>query len=469
MIPMYITDVHERMRRPDPKGQTWQWYSDVDLKRFGDADSDSTRAARMRLSEDPTRQRAGVSSYDVVWIHRHIHRYRGEDYQWYTIGSEKRLTEPEPLKRSVLHGKRPYVMGKAILETHKPMPMSVPELGKSLQEDLNDTRNQRHDNVLLSLNKRFFVKRGQDTDMASLIRNVPGGITLTNNPEVDIKEVSWPDVTQSSYLEEDRIVGNFDELLGNFNPMQLSQTRGPRESERTMMSVQTPAAMLTEYLLKTFVETFVLPVVRLLLLLEQRYETDATVLAIAGEKAKLREKFGVDEITDHILRQELTTQINVGMGATDPVMRLQRFSGAVLTYAKVAAKPPPGLDLGETWKELAALSGYQDGSRFISTEDPEKAALAQENQQLKQILKQKVGDKSEANQVRREGNVLTFKARREATLAKLLGQDREHTHDKLMFFADHVAGQDDAAQQEQYTRTRPAPAPQEALSGIGPQ
>ncbi|HEV2390091.1 MAG TPA: hypothetical protein VGS04_05130, partial [Nitrososphaerales archaeon] len=352
------------------------------------------------------------------------------------------------------HGRRPYEMGRAVLETHKALPMSVPELVRGVQDDLNDNRNQRSDNVKLVLNKRYLVKRGANVDTPSLIRNVPAGITLVNNVEGEVKELEWADVTQSAYLEEDRIAGNFDELAGNFNPMQVSQQRTPRESERTMLAVQAPSSLLTEYLLKTFVETFVLPVVRQLVLLEQNYETDQAVLTLAGEKAQIRQKFNVDEITDQLLEQELTTQINVGMGATDPVMKLQRFVYGVMNLAKLAVKPPPGLNLTEVYKEVFALSGYQDGTRFIAQGDPEKVKLQQQILQLTKAYKTKIGDKEQKN-------ILDFKAKQDRTLVDLFKQDRQHKHEKVLKLADHIMNLD--AQQNQAALSPPEP-----VGAVGP-
>lgn len=446
LIPMYLGDVKDRMERPDPKGRTWIKYTDEALKRFSESPDDSTRQTRLKLAEDPTQARSRISDYDVVWVHRHIHRYRGVDYEWYTLQSDKPLTEPEPLRKTVFHGRRPYEMGRAVLETHKSLPMSVPELVRGIQDDLNDTRNQRNDNVKFVLNKRWKVKRGANVDTTSLNRNIPAGVTLVNNME-DLEAIEWNDVTQSAYLEEDRITGNFDELAGNFNPLQMAQQRTPRESERTMLAVQAPSSLLTEYLLKTFVETFVLPVVRQLVLLEQNYETDQAVLTLAGEKAQARQKFNVDEITDKMLEQELTTQINVGMGATDPVMRLQRFAFGLSTIQRLAVKPPPGISLTEVYKEVFALSGYQDGSRFVAQSDPEKVALQQQLQQLMKLYKTKIGDKEQKN-------VLDFKAKQDKNLVDLFKQDREHKHEKVMALAEHIMNLNMAQNQAMLTPTK---------------
>lgn len=415
LMPMYWCDVKDRMEHPNPKGQRWRQYSAAQVFARSESSDDSTRQARGGVSQDPTQQKRDISDYDIVWVHRHIHRYNGEDYEFYTIASQRLLTDPEPLKDTVWHGHRPYVMGTTILETHKPIPSSLPTITRPLQEEANDVQNQRADNVKFVLNKRWIAKRGKNVDLSSLVRNTPGGITLADDPENDIKEINWPDVTQSAYLEQDRIDGDFSDLAGNFNPMQVTAQRSGRESTNTMRMLQGPSNLLTEYMLKTFVETFVQPVLRQLVMLEQHYETDMVLIALAGQKAQVFQKYGVNSMTDAILDKELTVTVNVGMGATDPAAKVQKFAFALNTYAHIVAKqPPPGVDLKEVFKELMALSGYQDGTRFvIDGSDPALAKAQQQIQQLTralQVLQLEKHNKSEANAVKKElgheGNVV---------------------------------------------------------------
>ena len=471
LIPMYIVDVKERMRSPDPKGRRWKDYPDAILGSFR-ADDDSTRQARLGLSQDPTQQRRSISDYDVVWVHRHIHRYAGQDWEFYTLASERMLTEPEPLTDTVFHGQRPYVMGAPILETHKPFPTSVPKLVEGLQEEANEIANQRLDNIKLVLNKRWFAKRGKNVDLASLVRNVPGGITLLDDPETDVKEVTWPDVTSSAYLEQDRIDADFSDLAGNFDPMQVQASKLGQASTNTMRLLQGPSNLLTEYMLKTFVETFVQPVLRQIVLLEQHYETDAVVLAIAGQKAKALQKFGIDTVTDDMLDHELSVSVNVGMGATDPVLKLSRFVAGMQALQQFSLKPVPGINLQEIAKEVFGLSGYQDGERFFIT-DPTQAQHAQiiQQQNLKlRELASKVKEKEESGPIK-----LEIAKMNNAT--KLAIADKQIDKEGKHLLVNHLMGQETAEKQhtlesqaaqekEQKEAAEKAPAQNEAMETI---
>jgi len=442
LMPMYWCDVKDRMTHPNPKGQRWRKYSASQVFARSDSSDDSTRQARGGVSQDPTQQKRDISDYDIVWVHRHIHRYNGEDWEFYTIASERLLTDPEPLKDTVWHGHRPYVMGTTMLETHKPIPSSLPTVTKPLQEEANDVQNQRSDNVKFVLNKRWIAKRGKNVDLSSLVRNTPGGITLADDPEGDIKEISWPDVTQSAYLEQDRIDSDFSDLAGNFNPMQVTAQRSGRESTNTMRMLQGPSNLLTEYMLKTFVETFVQPVLRQLVMLEQHYETDMVIMALAGEKAKVYQKYGVNSMTDAILDKELTVTVNVGMGGTDPQAKVQKFAFALNTYSHIVAKqPPPGVDLKEVFKELMALSGYQDGTRFvIDGQDPALAKAQQQIGQLTQMLNQlklEKKNKEDANKAK----ILTT---HETNITKLAIADKSHESKARLELFKHVSGKDNA-------------------------
>lgn len=444
LMPMYLCDVKERMQHPDPKGRSWHELPiEVLMTARCDAD-DSTRAARLKgNTQDPAQQDRTISDYDLVWVHRHIHRWNGEDWEFYTLNSEYLLSDPAPLIENVWHGMRPYELGCCVLETHTTNPSSYPTLTKELQEEANDVQNQRSDNVKFVLNKRWFVRRGKNVDVASLVRNVPGGATMVDDVEKDIKEVTWQDVTQSAYLEQDRINSDFDDLAGNFSPTQAAASRTPRESFRTQQATQSPATMITEYSIKTYVESFLLPVLRQIVLLEQFYESDAVMLGIAGQKAKITQRFGQQEATDALLEKQMTVTINVGMGATNPDTKLQRFQGALSTFASIAAKPPPAIDLKEILKELLALSGYRDGQRFMSSDDPDKVKAQQMIQALmKKIteLQLQVKNKEGANQTR-------LQVAREGNVAKLVLADKEDSHQSRHLLIGHLMKTEQASQQ----------------------
>ena len=389
-IPMYAMDVKARMKNGD-------WHS-MELKLSQCTDMDSTRMTRNKDREDPnSSETRAVEDYDIVWVQRHIHRRDGHDWEFYTLGEHALLSDPAPLEDAVFHGKRPYVMGVAILETHKVIPAGVPQMGRGLADETNEIANQRIDNVKFALNKKWFAKRGVDVDIGGLVRNVPGGVVMMNDPINDVREITWPDVTGSAYQEQQAINLDMDELLGNFNPAGLMTNGAANAPARNMTMLNQSTGTLVEYMLRTFVETFVQPVLRQVVLLEQHYETDEIILGLSAKNAQLFQRFGVSEITDELLNQQVTLNVNVGMGATDPTQKLQKFLTAFTAYTNALQKPAPGVNMVEVGKEIFGHLGYSDGSRFFTVDNPQLAqaqqqlqAAAQEIQKLKQQLQEKM-------------------------------------------------------------------------------
>lgn len=375
LMPMYAIDAAE------------MWGVGIEELQTGQEDADDpTRQARNDRENPNTPTK--ITEYTVVWVHRNFFQMQGEWIVFHTLKTDKMLDEPQ-LMESLFPFGMPITMGCCIVETHKVFPAGVAELGEGLQKEANEIQNQRLDNVKLVLNKRWIVKRGAQVDVNSLVRNVPGAVTLATNPESDVQEVNWPDVTQSAYMEQDRVNVDFDELVGNFSAGSVQTNRKLNETVGGMGMLNQGASQMAEYLLRVFTETWVKPVLRKLVKMEAAYETDLTVLAIAGERAQLP-KYGVNEITDAMLNEDLLLEVNVGMGATDPLAKIQRFMGAITAYSQIAQQPPPGLNLEEVRNEMFAYLGHGDGARFAAPfEDPRIMQLQQIIQEQQKVIEQK--------------------------------------------------------------------------------
>ena len=391
ILPMYVCDVKAMMASVDEKtgSPKWKKYDDATIAKARPDTMDKTREARLGKSQDPHETPTGIKAFDVVWVMRWMMRDSiGDDYCYYTLGTEELLSTPKPLEEVYFHGQRPYVMGFAVLETHRVFKTSMPVLLRPLQQESADIRNQRLDNVKFVLNKRWLVARGRQTDVQSLVRNVPGGVTLTADPNTDIKESNWPDVTSSSYVEEDRLKSNLDELAGNFSPSTKVANNAVNDTLGGSKIAASSAGMMSEYLVRTVNETWWEPVLRQLSLLEQHYETDSVVLGICAKKAQLFPRFGLSNITDELLMKEVNVSVDSSLG--DPRERFQRFMVATNAAVGLANAAPPGANIAEMIKEIYANAGYRDGSRFWSSQvDPRLAKAMQVVEQLRGIAEGK--------------------------------------------------------------------------------
>jgi hypothetical protein len=375
--PMTVGDALERMEAEDPKtGQPmWMKHSSAAVlatrKQF---DSRVRRAREGNQRIDPAQDQSVTGELQTtVWAHMNILRVNGEDVLWWTMGTELLLTEPTPLRKLYPHltvGERPFVMGFSTIETHRNYPAGDVEQTSGLQEEINLLANQRYDNVKLALNKRFYVRRGSQIDLDALIRNVPGGGVFMNDPEKDIKTESFQDVTSSSYQEQDRMSAEFDELAGAVNQESMMGAKGT-DSVGKANIVSGGANMVQDYSIRIFMVTWMEPVLRQLLKLIQMYETDEAVLAMAGENLQLYQRFGTNEITDSMLMQDLNLQVNIGIGNTDPVRRVERLVFGVSKIMEI-----PGMaqrvKAGRLSDEIMGALGYRDSSLFFMTDDEAK-------------------------------------------------------------------------------------------------
>ena len=387
MTPVYYCDVKQKM-----DSGVWKTYEEKEVLSASNYDLDTTTQMRNDDAEDQYDTRHEMAEFDTVWVHRNFIRKDGIDYHFLTIGTDLMLTDPEPTHKAFKHcsiGERPVCMGVGVIESHRAVSDSLVRLGFNLQTATNEVANQRHDNVLLVLNKRWKVRRGAQVDIKNLVRNVPGGAILMNEPTTDVVGEEFNDVTGSSYMEQDRLNVDFDELMGAFSASTIQTNRKLNETVGGMNMLQGASNSLVEYFIRTVTETWAEKVIRQLVKMEQAYETDETILAVAAQKSKAYQRFGVDKVTDWLLNQELTVNCNIGMGATNPQMKVERLLYAIVKLSEVAQAPVPGLKFQEAAKEVFAQIGYKDGARFVQyadDEDPIYKQLQSVIQQMQQEI-----------------------------------------------------------------------------------
>lgn len=389
--PVYIQEAMERMERKRGAPAEWRRVAESALRSATDLDDDVTRRTR-ETGRVPGKDHDAwkPKDFDICWTRNNIVRYGGMDWCYRTLASTGELLEaPKPIRDVYLHGERPYVVGCCVLETHKTYPSSKIELTTDLQRAANEDWNLRFDNVKLSLQPRQFIREGSGQDVNDARVMMPGKIVMVSAQKGEplTNTIMWdrpPPVDGAAYQEQDRINLDWDDLTGAFTNSSQASSQITQQSATGMHLMSGEASGLNEYELRLFSETFVEPILRLMIKLEQAYETDPTILAVAGKKAQLFEKFNVSEITDELLQQAVTTKVNVGIGATNPQMKLRNFAtGAQILGSIFGQNASQGANFQEVSKEIFALLGYKDGERFFKPDfDPRVAQLQQEMQKM---------------------------------------------------------------------------------------
>ena len=409
LIPMYVQDVRQKMIDGEwidiPVGEL--------LASETDEEDNTTRMIRDEHREDRLDNDAGygdIDSYKIVWVHKNIVKKEGIDWCYFTAGVDAMLTEPKPLQELypwLRNGERPYVMGYTNVESHRIYPAGTVELTQELQAAANDIWNQRFDNVRLAMNKRYHIRRDRNIDLDALFRSVPGGAVEMDDPDTDVRVIDTRDVTGSAYAEQDRINMDFDELQGNFSTSTVQGARSLNETVGGMSLMASNSGTVTEYVLRTFSETWVERVLKQLMRLEQYYETDAVILELAGDAAaQVNDQF--QGAVDDLLKYEVLLKVNVGISATDPLRKVQNLVSGIQMLGEL-----PGfaesLNVQEVVKEVFSQLGYKDGERFVNMEeDPRVAEMAAQLEQMQMYIESEQGklqNRLQVEQMKQQGNL----------------------------------------------------------------
>lgn len=390
MIPMYVKDVVARMKNPDPKTGQQKWKT-LTKEQIGSAckqTMDSTRQTREGSRTDSTDNSIAITDFTIVWVHENIVEMDGDDMIYYTLGTQYMLSDPKPIEEVYAHG-RPFVIGVSSIEPHKIYPGGLPRRSKDIQAEINQVANSRIDNVMFAMNKRYFVKRGQQVDLRSLQRNIPGSATLMIDPEKDVKVQETQDVTSSAYQEQDRLNLDFDDIAGSFSQSSVQSNKNLNETVGGLELVSGGSNQMSDFQLRIFSETWVEPVLRQIVKLEQQYETDEAILALVGQQ--LVEKFSIDYLHDDMIMQEFTINVNVGVGATNPQTQVERFVFGMRSLAEILGPSfSQRINVEEITVELFGKLGYKDGKRFFNWGgEPKFDGLIQQIEELTQKLSQK--------------------------------------------------------------------------------
>lgn len=426
--------------------------------------SSSVRTARTGGS-DP---KANTSAYyQTVWLHECFMRIKGVEYVFWTLGNTKLLSRPQPVEEAYpcYFGDRPVVLGYGAFEPHRVFPMSAVESWQPLQMEANDIANLRLDHMKHLVSRPMKVKRGAKVDLQQVQRRGPGSVILVNSME-DIEPEDMPDVPQSAYVESQYLNADFDELAGLFSTGTVQTSRSLNETVGGMKLLAGDANQVGEFDLTVFVETWVEPVLWQIVKLEEYYETDATLLALAGKKAKVLEQYGINEITDQFLQMESSVTVNVGVGSSStPSDKVNRFMtamqgiGQMLTVAAqsgIPMKPPV-----PKWKEIIDTTlggaGFHQGSdRFFQPIDDDG-----DYQKMQEQMAQQQGPppdpekeaKAQAIQQKAQADMAAQQQKMQADMMlaqlKMKIEQQKAEHERLMMQIDLSMKMQDAQLQRQ--------------------
>lgn len=421
-MPMYVGDAKKMAERANEE-YGGRWYFDIPDESwwaFTQPETPGVRNARQDGQVDPYADRTGVPDFETVWIHRYFMRLNDTDYVFDMIADRALLSRPRPVLEVYPHleyGQRPYVVGTAAAEAHKPLPTSPAGMVSETQAEINELANLRMDGIRNATLGRWLVRRGATVDIDTLKHGVANSAVFADNVSTDLRELKQQDIPASVFAETDRVNLEFDEVTGNFSMASVSSNRKLNETVGGMNLLSGDAAQVKEYEIRTLVETFFEPLLNQLYAMEQVYETDEALLTEVVSHTQLP----LERVLD-LLAMKVKVRINVGFNSTSPERRIQRISTGIKAVAELAPEQQARVNGAEVAKEVFGALGYKNPNRFYmadESDDPEKEALKQQVAQLQQMI---AGRQLEA-QSRIE--VANIQAQARLQQAAMDGQSRE--------------------------------------------
>lgn len=370
--PMRIDEIRRRQR--DPR-QPWKNLPESVLKSAGEGSQFQAEAVRRAREQGLDRfdNTQNTRHFDVIWIWESYIRTAGEDWTFISIGNKALLTDPKPVREVYpeQEGERPLTLGYGSLEAFRIFPMSNVESWQMLQQESNDIRNLSLDALKQNIMPVSKVRRGRNVDLDQLKRRGQG----TSIMVMDKDDVTWeqvPAFPQQAVQMTQKLDIEFDDLSGQQNYGTVNDNNNLGKTLGGLKLAAGAANAVQEYDIRIWIETWCEPTLTQIVRLEQFYESDPIILGICGDRAKLWQKHGVNQITDELLENNVTIRVNVGLGSGDPQQRLAKFQTAtqialpMLQMSPDFAQQKVVMDWEAVMEEVYGAAGYRDGGmRFI--------------------------------------------------------------------------------------------------------
>jgi hypothetical protein len=200
-----------------------------------------------------------------------------EDDRVIVLAEEKVIIRDEP--NPYWHCKKPFLMARICPVQNEIYGIGLMEMVESLQHELNDTRNQRMDNIKFCLNKMWIIARNADVTLP--IISEPGGIIISNDVD-GVKDVTTGDVTQSSFVNARDIAEDIQRAHGIHDPALGKPTA--RETATGVLSLQEAANARFQMMIMIACRNFFNKAAEMMIDNNQQFITGEKVFRLTGGK-----------------------------------------------------------------------------------------------------------------------------------------------------------------------------------------
>ena len=178
----------------------------------------------------------------------------------------------------------PFVVGTAFPESHTMYGKSFPGLTRDMQKETNARINQEREAVARSLRPPILANRNANIDLQALMVRKIGGVVQGNEiSEEAIREMQISNPIPVSIPAQQRIDQLYTEI-SSIGPTEVgAQQPGSSDDSATASATQsTNANKKMNMVIRNLTQTGIIPMLRLLLRLEQEYESDQFIEIVTG-------------------------------------------------------------------------------------------------------------------------------------------------------------------------------------------
>jgi hypothetical protein len=272
--------------------------------------------------------------------------------------------------------------------------VGVGKIGLPTQDRLNKLVNQRLDNVDLVLNKMGFYN-GNDPQLnpKRLQTSKPGKWIKVTDTLNSVRWMDTPDVTSSSYKEEELAKADFRESVGASSSLQPSDDVA--DQHRTALGIQLlqgAAGMRFQPVLTKIEEDYIAQSADMFFQNSKQFMSVPEWVEIMGEGVSQ-----MIEVTPEQIQQKvkfLPTGISETSNKETQISQLLRF--------KEVTQNDPTINRSELNKRIAELFGFKDVNKIIIDQaqgQPDQSGLSPEQQNL---IKQRLQEGASPDQIKAE-------------------------------------------------------------------
>lgn len=400
IVPMFGYQIKERMKVDNVEHKWNEVSPELMIKTINDIERNIIQAREnCSSSAEELESVSGIKDFNLYYIHENFIRDKdGEDYFFYSLGTEKILSKIYKTSDVFLHG-RPFNIGHVMLQAHSPYPISPIIHAKPLQEMLNEIQNISIDIKRKVAMPIYLAKKRRVNDLYALSSAKPGSIVTVDDPS-DISILSTP--SQVNNLQQEIVTSSthLDDMLGRYGISTAQNNVGANGSVGGIQSQSSSAGLISELYLGTYVETFLEGVHKKRMQVNLEYISDENKIikdifknyGLAQKHNMVDQDGNIDESQfpknfKEMKSEVLKFSINIGQGTANPELQFQKIIAMLKTMAEMASIQNISLNTKEMIKEQFRILGYRNPSDFVNLEEnPRETALMKENMELKQAL-----------------------------------------------------------------------------------